>query len=106
MQSVSVYFWFKRSQTWGQLLLGKPITGLDLQSADQNIFTARKQSLRRLCFHRCLSAGGGVFAPLHAGYNPPGQTPPGSACWDMVNQRAVRIPLEYILVFLYFSDNF
>ena len=29
---------------------------------------------------------------------PPGQVPPGhSACWDSVNKRAVRIPLECIL---------
>ena len=62
----------------------------------------------------CLSTG--VSAPLHAGIHPPpwqtplvspyppGQTPPlHSACWDMVNKRAVRIPLECNLVFVYFS---
>ena len=48
--------------------------------------------------------GGGVFAPLHAGTPPSGQTPPGrhpplcSACWNTVNKRPVRIPLECILV--------
>ena len=52
------------------------------------VITARKRSLRRLCFHRCLSVHRGVSAPLHAGYTwdqrqtppvqtPPGQTPPG-----------------------------
>ena len=44
------------------------------------IFTARKRSLRRLCFHRCLSVHGGVSAPLHAGIHPRDQrqTPPRS----------------------------
>ena len=70
------------------------------------LFTARKQSLRRLCFHRCLSVhGGGVSAPLHAGYtNPwqtPGQTPLRQTGWDTVNKRAVRIPLECILVVIW-----
>ena len=83
--------------------------------------TARKRSLRRLCFHRCLSVQGGVSRSVHAGIAPPEQTlpsgqtpledtppsgqktslgraPRGSACWDMVNKRAVRIPLEFILV--------
>ena len=34
--------------------------------------------------------------------HPPGHTPPppSSACWDTVNKRAVRIPLECILVFV------
>ena len=32
--------------------------------------------------------------PVHAGIHPP-----HSACWDTVNKRAVRIPLECILVF-------
>ena len=40
------------------------------------IFTARKRSLRRLCFHRCLSVHGGVSASLYAGIHPPRQTPP------------------------------
>ena len=78
-------------------------------------FTARKRSLRRLCFHRCLSVhrGRGLSAPLHAGIHtplppwdqrqtppPPGRHPPPqrSACWDTVNKLAVRIPLECILV--------
>ena len=118
------------------------------------VFTARKRSLRRLCFYTCLSVqrgGGGEYLaryppgqlpsrqvhplgrytsprhvhPLgrytHLGRYPPGQvhprqvhplgryTPPGqvhplgrytphNACWDTVNKRAVRIPLECILV--------
>ena len=36
--------------------------------------------------------------PVHAGIHPP--LP--SACWDTVNKRAVRIPLECILVFFVF----
>ena len=66
----------------------------------------------------CLSTGGEYLGkytsrqvhPLGKVYpragTPPGRylpgagTPPGhSACWDMVNKRAVRIPLECILVF-------
>ena len=47
-----------------------------------------------------------MSAPLHAGIQPQDQrqTPPlgrpllHSACWDTVNKRAVRIPLECILV--------
>ena len=35
------------------------------------IITACKRSLRRLCFHRCLSVHRGVSAPLHAGIHPP-----------------------------------
>ena len=131
------------------------------------IFTARKRSLRRLCFHRCLSVHRGGCLPVVLGgvsATPPGQTPPTwtdtthlgrhhpwadtppplgrhppgrqfpmgrhppaqcllgytplpNACWDtppstqcmlgytprqilrdMVNKRAVRIPLECILV--------
>ena len=121
---------------------------------------AKKRSLRRLCFHRCLSLVQGVCLPLVSGgvcfwfrgclplvlggchtpwvdsppgRHPPGQTLPGqdtptgrhpqslpsvcwdiqppcpvhagihplplpSVCWDTVNKRAVRIPLECILV--------
>ena len=47
------------------------------------IFTARKRSLRRLCFHRCLSVQGeGVSAPIACwDTHPPGpeaDTPPGA----------------------------
>ena len=41
--------------------------------------TISKRSLRRLCFHRCLSVHGGLSAPLHAGIHPPrtrGRHPP------------------------------
>ena len=38
--------------------------------------TARKRSLRRQCFHRCLSIHRGVSVPLHAGIHPPGADPP------------------------------
>ena len=85
------------------------------------IITTRKRSLQRLYFHRCLSVhrevsafgpGGGVcHTPWEdpSGQTPPGQTPlpiacwdtpPASACWDTVNKRALRIPLECILVLL------
>ena len=75
-------------------------------------FTARKGSLRRLCFHRCLSVHRGCLPiacwdtpPQTRGRHPPGRhrpsplgrhppwtdTPLGrhlhSACWDMVNKR-------------------
>ena len=60
------------------------------------IFTTSKQSLRRLCFHRCLSVPVGVSAthtPEPGADTHPGQTPPcpvhagkhtslPSACWD------------------------
>ena len=62
--------------------------------------------LLRLCFYTCLSVHGGVSAPLHAGIHPPGQTtPPPSACWDAVNKRAVRIPLECNLVWILMSSH-
>ena len=80
-----------------------------------NIFTARKQSLRRLCFYTCLSfcSGGGGSAAFHAGMHPPGpeagippgeQTPPPPAqCMlgNTDNKRAVRILLESSLVSIY-----
>ena len=91
------------------------------------LITSRKRSLQRLCFHRCLSVHGGCLPHCMLGcttsgqtppwadapppqVDPPGQTPPlaqcmlgythtlPSACWDTVNKRAVRIPLECILV--------
>ena len=41
------------------------------------IITARKRSLRRLCFHRCLSVHRGVYIPACNGADTqPGQTPP------------------------------
>ena len=54
---------------------------------DSNVITTRKRSLRRLCFHRCLSVHGGVCLwsrgsatlPLQADtpwQTPPWQTPP------------------------------
>ena len=46
------------------------------------IFTARKRSLRRLCFYTCLSVilftGGAVSVSVHAGIHPPEQTPLGA----------------------------
>ena len=60
----------------------------------------------------CPRGGGGVSAPLHTGVHPLGRhpqadtpsswadTPLCSACWDTVNKRAVRIPLECILVLI------
>ena len=47
--------------------------------------------------------------PVHAGIHPQSSacwdthTPLHSTCWDMVNKRAVRIPLECILVIMYSS---
>ena len=72
-----------------------------------NVFTPVCQSFRSQGW--CLPLEGlGVWPPLGQ-TNPPGQAPPGryppgqrpplpSACWDTVNKRAVRIPLECILV--------
>ena len=65
--------------------------------------TARKRSLRRLCFHRYLSVhgGGGCLPHCMLGYTTttPTQTPLlPSACWDTINKWAVRMLLEYILV--------
>ena len=85
--------------------------------------TARKRSLRRLCFHRCLSVqGGGVCLnacwdthppdryPLGR-YTQPGQvhplagTPPGAVHAGIQSTRwAVHIPLECILVLIYFKQ--
>ena len=61
------------------------------------LFTARKQSLRRLCFHICLfvhvgEGGRGVWIQGDL------QTSPHQILRDMVNERAVRILLECILV--------
>ena len=40
------------------------------------------------------------------GRQPPGHTPPPrSTCWDTVNKRAVRIPLECILVLYQFRND-
>ena len=46
-------------------------------NAQAKIFSTRKRSLRRLCFHRFPPVHRGVSAPLHAGIHTlPGQTPP------------------------------
>ena len=52
------------------------------------IFTARKRSLRRLCFYTCLSVilfTGGWSAPVHAGmHTPRSRYPPrSSSCWEI-----------------------
>ena len=87
-----------------------------------SIFTARKRSLRRLCFYRCLSVhtggghawllwgGGGMVAPGGEG----GVVALGGHAWllwggeghvwdttrygDMINERVLRILLQCILV--------
>ena len=54
------------------------------------VITARKRSLRRLCFHRCLSDhSGGVSAPLHAGIHHLGRHPPGQT-----SPRADTLPVR------------
>ena len=82
------------------------IINTEVNTDNLSFITACNRSLRRLCFHRCLSVhrrvsasgpGGGVSAtppgqtPLGANdptQTPPEQTPPGqthplpSACWD------------------------
>ena len=78
------------------------------------VFTARKRSLRRLCFYTCLSVilftgGGGESASvgvyiqgdLHPEGSPSrgvGQTLPHRILRDTVNERAVHSLLECILV--------
>ena len=49
----------------------------------------------------------GQTPPRTRGRHPPGRHPPypRSACWDTVNKRAVRIPLECILVFEIISNS-
>ena len=58
------------------------------------IFTAHKRSLRRLCFHRCLSVHGGSLSR--------GSLSKGGLCQGKPSLygyvRAVRILLEWILV--------
>ena len=78
-------------------------------------FTTRKRSLRRLCFYRCLfvhrgrawhtfpghAHPPGMHAPWHAPpwvRMPPWHAPPQRILQDAVNERAVRILLESILV--------
>ena len=98
------------------------------------LFTASKRSLRRLCFHRCLSVHRGVSATGPEGMwwqtPPPGRHPPdrhppgrhlpqadipqadtpqadtllGRPPRQTVNKRAVRIPLECIFL-LYVLPN-
>ena len=90
------------------------------------LVTARKRSLRRLCFYTCLSvilftAGESTWAGKHplGRYTPragtPGQVPPGQVhplgrytplgqvhpgrYTPMVNERAVHILLECILIY-------
>ena len=48
-----------------------------LVMAPKSVFTARKRSLRRLCFHRCLSVcpRGGCLPHCMMGYTPPADTP-------------------------------
>ena len=53
-----------------------------LHEIETQVNTARKRSLRRLCFYTCLSVilftGGGCLPQCMLGYTPPGkQTPPG-----------------------------
>ena len=61
-----------------------------ISTKSKRIFTARKESLRRLCFHRCLSVHGGS-ASLPMRYN------------GIVNERTICILLECILVLCRFS---
>ena len=77
------------------------------------VITARKQSLRRLCFCTCLSVilftvgGGGMSASVHAGIHPLGADPPTQCMLgDTGNKRAVRILLECILVMYFVNESF
>ena len=76
------------------------------------IFTARKQSLRRLCFHRCLS----VRLSMRGGLCPEGLCPVGWSLFRGISVQGgglcpgggfcpeVRIILECILVNKVFLD--
>ena len=92
-----------------------PLTSSDFSNGNLHVmgvsrlFTARKRSLRRLCFYRCVSVHGGG-----GGFSIPGGSPSGGfSIWGgspsrggspsggvlhPVNVRAVRILLECILV--------
>ena len=56
----------------------QPIYLLEITSSifcpDLSFFTARKRSLRRLCFHRCLSVHREGVCHTPSGQTPPGQT--------------------------------
>ena len=71
------------------------------------LITARKRSLRRLCFHRCLSVHGGEGWSLSSGVSVSGGLcPMVSVKWGLYhgdpppygNEWEVRILLECILV--------
>ena len=61
----------------------------------RNVITARKRSLRRLCFYRCVSVHRGGSPSGGGGFLDPG------GVLHPVNVRAVRILLEYIFVICY-----
>ena len=83
-------------------------TSTENSSLQVALVTARKRSLRRLCFYTCLSfCPQGGLPQCMLGYPPPPRAePPGpgtnlpSQCMlgDMVNKRAVCILLECNLV--------
>ena len=74
------------------------------------VFTVRKRSLRRLCFHRCLSVhGGGVLVSVRGvsipggslpkgGLSPGGLWPAGLCPGGSLSRGGLRILLECILV--------
>ena len=106
-------------------LLSQASQMLVVQTIRYTIFTARKRSLRRLCFYTCLSTGGTWAGTPPGKYPPWAGTPPwpgtpqagtpwaGTPPWagtqpreqcmlgDMGNKRAVCILLECILVLSY-----
>ena len=88
-----------------------------LEGKNPCVFTARKRSLRRLCFYRCLSvhaggmhgcsqggmcgcSGGGMHGCFGgcAWLLPGGCVGDTTTCGDTMNERVVRILLECILV--------
>ena len=79
-------------------------------------FTARKRSLRRLCFYRCVSVhGGGVHVRGEGGVRGRCACMAGGMCAthppqrhyeiQSVNARVVRILLECILVLNVFTES-
>ena len=72
-------------QVGTQKHLGASACALDRAPANFHdlIFTARKRSLRRLCFYTCVSVhGGGGWCLLQGGLLPEGCLLPGGACFQ------------------------
>ena len=94
---------FSDTMRYGQLAGGTHPTGMH---SCLTFITTRKQSLQKLCFHGCLCPEGGSGHAWHSCPSPsPGMH--ASRRWILryaLNERAVRILLECILVGNHFSS--